>query len=254
MVTNLPFHDYRRQTSVPFSNGFLHPAGLVDSPNAMMPLIDAIATRRTSRHYDSRLVPLEALNWLVTHAMHAPSACNEQKWKVIYIDDQSLFRELYERGSASFLREIKQCIILCYNSSTDNREWNDDVQSGAAFITVFQLLAHSIGIGSCWVCHLPNRSEIKRLFKIHRRYTPIALVSFGFYRSRALMHPRKQSATAVIHHNQFHSGDLSFRNRRGHLLRHLCRRLYYKLPIFLRRRLRAYALRYEKKFYFEIAD
>jgi nitroreductase len=242
------------QSSVPFDGRFLKPGALVDRPRPDMPLLDAICTRRTARAYADRPVEPDRFAWLVSHAMHAPTACNEQQWKVIYIDDRRLIEDLYWRGSASFLKNARQCFLLCYNRQTDNREWLDHIQSGAAFISTFQLLAHSIGIGSCWIGHLPNKSELRRMFSIHRYYEPITLVSFGYYHSKVNILPRKHSALRIISHNRFTTDGLVFSSGRSMFLRTMARYAYYKFPPFIRKKLKPYVSRFEKKFYTEIYD
>jgi nitroreductase len=251
---NLNDFNLEKQNSIPLRDKSLLPNSLVDKPNPQMPLLDAICTRRTSRSYDPKPVPFEVFQWVVKHASHAPTACNEQRWKIIYIDDPKIIYDLYERGSASFLKNIKQCFIVCYNNQTDNLEWKDHIQSGAAFINTWSLLAHSIGIGSCWVGHLPNKSELKRVFSIHTNYEPISLVTFGFYRAQTRMLERKKSIDQLIYQNKFDSKGLSFETERGTLKRTILRYIYYKLPAIIRRKLKPYTTKYEKKFYYEIFD
>ena len=162
----LKYFDINTQQTLPIENGNIKPSILVKDPNPHMPLIDAICTRRTARAYDrNNPVSFDTFKWIIHHSMHAPSSCNEQKWKVLLIKDKSLITELYERGSASFLKNSNQCFLLCYSNESDNNEWSDSIQSGAAFINTFSLLAHSIGVGTCWIGHLPNKSEVKRMFK-----------------------------------------------------------------------------------------
>lgn len=252
--SKLPQFDLDTQKSIPYDGRFLQPGALVENPNPFMPLLDAVSTRRTSRSYRKEPVDLATFEWLIANAMHAPTACNEQQWKVVYIDDPAIIQDLYERGSASFLQNIQQCFILCYNRESDNLEWADHVQSGAAFITTFQLLAHSVGVGSCWVGHLPNKSEMRRIFKIHSFYEPIALVTFGYYRSKSAMIPRKHDPARVIMHNRFDSTGLVFKDRRRTLFRTIARWGYYKIPAFIRRRLKPYLKSFEKKFYYETFD
>ena len=254
MARDLPKFDLAGQESVAFTGRYLRPGELVQNPNPMMPLLDAIHTRRTARRYADEPVDDDTFQWLVASCMNAPTACNEQQWKLILIDDPALIEELYDRDSASFLRQARQCFLLCYNGLSDNREWNDHIQSGAAFITTFQLLAHSIGIGSCWVGHLPNRSEVRRLFGIHWAYDPVALVSFGYYRDKVKIMPRKHDPLRIIMRNRFSRDGLSFVPLRQVLFRTVARYVYYKLPPFIRRRLKPIAVRYEKKFYYEVYD
>lgn len=254
MARDLPKFDLASQESVPFSGRYLRPGALVDDPAPLMPLLDAIHTRRTARRYADNLVDEETFRWLVASCMNAPTACNEQQWKLILIDDPAMIKELYERDSASFIRDVNQCFLLCYNRRTDNREWHDHIQSGAAFVATFQLLAHSIGIGSCWIGHLPNRSEVRRLFGIHSAYDPVALVSFGYYRDKVKIMPRKHDPLRIIMRNRFSREDLALEPIGKILFRTVARYVYYKLPPFIRRRLKPYAVKYEKKFYYELYD
>ena len=246
--------DLEDQRSVPFDGRHLQPGALVDAPNPMMPLLDAIHTRRTARTYAEAPVEREIFEWLVARCMHAPTACNEQQWKAVLIEDAMLIAELYERDSASLLQKTRQCFLLCYNRRTDNREWLDHIQSGAAFITTFQLLAHTIGIGSCWIGHLPNKSEVRRLFGIHRAYEPVALVSFGYYRNKVRLVPRKHDPSRVIMHNRFASEELVLESMKRYVFRTAARYCYYKIPAVIRRKMKKYTARYEKKFYNEIYD
>ena len=250
----LPEFDFEQQQTIPFDGKFLRPGDLVDHPNPSMPLLDAICTRRTSRAYSERPVDRATFEWLVAHSMNAPTACNEQQWKIINIDRAESIQDLYERGSAAFLQNTRQCFLVCYNHRSDNTHWLDHTQSGAAFITTFQLLAHSIGIGSCWIGHLPNKSEVRRIFGIHRAYDPVALVAYGYYRSRVKIMPRKHSATRIIMDNRFSSEGLVFSSHRQALIRSFFRWVYYKVPALLRRRIRSYSKPHEKKFYYETFD
>jgi nitroreductase len=242
------------QKSVPIENGFLRPGALVENPNPEMPLLDAIYTRRTSRAYAEKKVSRKLFEWIVSVAMNAPTACNEQQWKIVHIEDPDTISELYKRGSAAFLKNTKQCFLICYNANNDNPYWYDYIQSASAFAAFFQLVAHSVGVGSCWVGHLPNRGELKRMFKIHRYYEPVCLVTYGYYRGKAKVVPRKHDASRIVMEEKFDSSDLSFASHRKRIMRLVLRYLYYKIPSMLRKKLRKYSIKYEKKFYYETYD
>jgi nitroreductase len=247
-------HGAEEQTSVRYEDGLLFPGDLVEHPNPDMSLQDAILTRRTVRAYRPEPVPYELFQQLVETSMNAPTACDEQRWKIIYIDDPAMLQDLYERGSAAALTKAKQAFLITYNRYTDNLHYHDHVQSAAAFITTFSLVAHSAGVGSCWIGHLPNKREVSRIFGIHPKFEPIALVTFGFYRDRMKMRPRKRSAAQVVFKGRFMSEGLDFSKAKNVPLRILLRAIYYAIPAFLRRRLRKASLKYEKKFYNEIHD
>ena len=113
---------------------------------------------------------------------------------------------------------------------------------------------HTIGIGSCWIGHLPNKSEIRRLLAIPGFFEPVALVSFGYYRQRVRHMSRKHDAPKIIMKNRFDATGLVLEPRVPIFIRSVARYWYYKLPAVFRRRLKKYTAKYEKKFYYEVFD
>ena len=242
------------QTSVPVENGMILPSTLIQKPNPDMSLQDAILTRRTVRAYESKMVPFDVFEEMIRISMNSPTACNEQRWRVLYLDKPEIFNELYLRGSAAFVKKTKQAFIILYNNHTDNLEYKDHIQSAAAFINTFSLVSHSLGIGSCWVGHLPNKKELQRFFNIHRLYEPVAMVTFGYYRKKVKIKPRKKDPQNIIDKNTFDGLGLVFSKSKNVFVRRIIRKLYYLLPPFLRRNLRSKSLPFEKKFYNELYD
>jgi len=233
---------------------FLRPGNLVTEPRPNMPLVEAIRDRRTVRAYRDDPIPHETFLYLITAAIHAPSACNEQRWRFVIINDKSILEDLYWRGSAAFLRDTRQAILVCYSSEGSiSHEYQDSEHSAAAAITNLQLAAHAIGIGCCWVCHLPPRREVRKMLGIPRFYDPIALVTLGYYRDNVKIKPRKIQAEDLISYNKwdFRLAPRPFIDWRN-LLRFILRRIYYLIP--KRKFLRKYSLKHEKKFYNEVYD
>jgi hypothetical protein len=200
------------------------------------------------------MVPFDVFEELIRISLNSPSACNEQRWRVLYLDKPEVFNELYYRGSAAFIKKTKQAFIILYNNHTDNLEYKDHIQSAASFINTFSLAAHSVGIGSCWVGHLPNKKELQRYFKIHKYYEPVALITFGYYRKKVKIKQRKKNVVDIIDHNIFRGKNLNFSKSKNVVLRRILRKLYYLCPPFIRKKLRHKSLPFEKKFYNELYD
>lgn len=212
-----------------------------------MNLTQALATRRTARAYAEAPVPFEAVEELVRSAAQAPSACNRRGWRCILVQDPADLDWLYRRGGSAVFRTASQVLLVCYESGTENREWQDTVQSAAAFIAYFQLVAHDRGIGSCWLCHLPPKRQVADYFSVPAAYEPVAAVSFGFYRNgdHGVRPDRPDEKLLALGRWAFAAEPT------GHApaaagLRRLCRRIYYALPF--RGFLRGVAGRFEKRF------
>lgn len=213
-----------------------------------MELLDAIRTRRTVRVYESGKIPVELIDSMLEQAAAAPSACDRRGWRFILLEERADLDWLYSRGGSSVLRAAEQALLVCYQHETDNSAWDDNIQSAAAIIAYFQLIAHDQGIGSCWICHLPSKREVAAYFEIPGGYTPVALVTIGYYKASDSVRPRVTTSAGrllAIGRWDFHD-DIAESGRFQLLVRKLLRSIYYLIPF--RGALRGIAGRFEKKF------
>ncbi len=226
----------------------LNVGGFGNDPIIKGALTAVISSRRTVRRYGDTPVPREQLEALLRLSTHAPSACNRRGWRFILIEDQSELDWLYAKGGAAFIPKGKQVILACYFRHTDNREWRDVEQSAAAAIAYFQLLAHVEGIGSCWVCHLPPRAEVRRHFKIPSNYTPVAVLTVGYYAKDMTVTKRTIDSDEICALNRWNFAEAPDKDVVGVtlLLKRILRRLYYLFP--KREYLRNLTHKFEKKF------
>lgn len=212
-----------------------------------MELLEAIKSRRTVRCYSKRLVPFTTIEKLVEVAANAPSACNRQRWRCILIQVRASLDWLHSQGGSSVLKNCSQAIIVCYEADTENSEWLDNTQSAAAFIAYFQLIAHERGVGSCWICHLPPKKEVMAYFSIPAEFTPVAVVTFGYYQTDICSPLRESTVKKILSPEKWGFTDVPRYNSDGiSMIRKILRKIYYSLPF--RSLLSPIAGRYEKKF------
>lgn len=167
--------------------------------------MNLLETRRSIRNYNSKIVKDNLINKIITSGMNAPTACNRQGYKFIIINDQVIMGEIIKMGSASFLKNVSQSILVLYERRTNNREYNDNIQSGAAVIQNMLLEATSLNIGSCWVCNLPRKRVLKKMLLIPNEYDIIGLVTLGHYDQSAKKVEKKYELEDVISYNLFES-------------------------------------------------
>lgn len=212
-----------------------------------MQLIDAINTRRSCRKYAAEKVHTAAVESLLEAAANAPSACNRRGWRSVLVQDRASLDWLFRSGGSTVLKDAQQALIVCYEADTENREWNDNIQSAAAFIAYFQLLAHDLGIGSCWICHLPPKVEVNNYFSIPGDFIPVAVITFGYYLPGNVTVQRETSGEKIVCYEKWtFSAQPNHLAAKVSLTRKILRRIYYFLP--LRSLLRPLADRYEKRF------
>lgn len=215
-----------------------------------MQISEAIYGRRSIRVYNkNELVSDSHIEQIIEAGTWAPSACNNQGWRFIVINDEDLIHQIYERGAASFLKNVTQAIIVVYDNRTDNIEYTDHIQSASAAIQNMLIMAHALNVGTCWVCNLPPRRFLKKLLSIPWCYDPIALISLGYFNNELQKNvPRKNTYKELISYNVF---DLSYKkdnikNYIQRFIKRLIRYLYKVLPF--NHILRKYASKYEKIF------
>ncbi len=211
-----------------------------------MDIVEAITQRRSIRVFTEAALDAETVQELVRAAQHAPSACGMRGARFIFIDEREKLARIRANGGASFLDDAPCAVLVMYNNRTDNTEYRDDVQSAAAAIENLILRAHSLGIGACWVCHLPSKRALRKMFRIPSYYDPIALVALGRYDR---LPPAKSPlpVETVLCRNVFSLAEPRLPLMPiGLYARRIARRLYYFFP--LRRMLEPIAKKYEKRF------
>lgn len=210
-----------------------------------MELEEAILGRRSIRIYNDKKVEKDILQEIIQAGTWAPSACNIQGWKFIIIDEKKLLGKIVELGSAAFLRNVNQAILVLYDNRTDNLEYSDYIQSGSACIQNILLKAYSLGVGTCWINNLPEKKKLKALLNIPWNEEPIALISVGYYDQKINMRERKHKLEDLIAYNSY-----TFPKNQQHsvklLLRRFARKIYKKLPC--KKFLFKFASKFEKKF------
>ena len=110
---------------------------------------EAIARRRSIRHYDARPVPAELIEQLAAVALMAPTSRNLQSWHFAFTDDPQALTAL-SKAKASWAEPIGRAplaVAVCGNEFVSDC-WIEDASIAAAFL---QLAATELGLGSCWI-------------------------------------------------------------------------------------------------------
>lgn len=213
-----------------------------------MDLDETIQSRRSIRMFTERLVETGIIYQIIDAGRWAPTATNKQEAKFIYIDDGEIIKKLCDLGTAHFVKDCRQMILVLYDNRIDNTEYHDDILSAAAVIQNMLLKATQLGVGTCWVANLPSKAALRRLFCIPSYYDPISLVVIGYALREPAEVKRKYDLDNMISNNIFdRSKDVSGKKPKLKLFaRRMSRRLYIRLPKTAS--LRKLAGKYEKKF------
>jgi nitroreductase len=195
---------------------------------------DGIRSRRSIRQFSPDPVAPEELRELVDTARWAPSHCNTQAIRFIAVDDPALRRRLVEHGGARVIERAPQGILVLAADNSDNLDYRPHYQSAAAAIQNLCLYAHARGLATCWLIHLPRPRVVRRLFGVPRGWAPVAYVAVGRPSAEPRPVERKFGLDEVLAFNRYPWGTDGGRKP---YLRIVARKLYYLLPVGLKRRL-----------------
>ena len=112
-------------------------------------MIELLRTRRSIRQYADRPIEPEKVDLLREAALRSPSSRNIDPWEFIFVDDRELLAPLAKckPHGAAFLEHAALGIVVC-GGSRESDTWIEDCSIASILI---QMVAQSIGLGSCWV-------------------------------------------------------------------------------------------------------
>ncbi|MDH7506969.1 MAG: nitroreductase family protein [Candidatus Thermoplasmatota archaeon] len=145
--------------------------------------MEAILTRRSIRKYIKKPIPDEIIKDLLTAAMSAPSAGNEQPWHFIVINNTQILCEIPTfHNHAQMLKEAAVGILVCCDKSLEKHE-GMGVQDCSAATENILIAAQAKGLGAVWLGVYPRKERInglRKLLNIPDHVIPISLVSIGY--------------------------------------------------------------------------
>lgn len=168
-----------------------------------MDFIETVKKRRSIRKFKQSPVPMDLIKKTIKVATLAPTACNIQGWRFIVIDNQKVKDEIVDQGGAVTIKSAPAGILVAYDNRAKNTEYFDYIQSGAAAIENILLAATHLGIGSCWVCHLPAKNKLRKILNIPQSFSPIAYILLGYPEAEPKQVPRIHKFDDLIGYNKF---------------------------------------------------
>jgi len=149
-----------------------------------MNILEVIYSRRSIRKYQEKPVTREMLTDLLKAGMAAPSACNNQPWEFIAVDDESVMEDL--RGN---LRNgpynAPAAIIPLYNEKIGNNTncnpfWQQDL---SAAVENIMIAAAGMELGTVWLGTHPKQetiAKVQKILGIPEEIVPLAVIYVGY--------------------------------------------------------------------------
>ena len=148
-----------------------------------MDTIEAILTRRSVRAFTQQAVSEQQIETILTSAMYAPSACNQQPWHFIVITNRETLDTLAQlHPYARMLRQAPLAIIVCGDQTLETCPGNWVIDCSAAMENLL-LASHALGLGAVWVGIHPVEARVKdisNLLGLPTFAVPLCLAAIGY--------------------------------------------------------------------------
>ncbi|SNR79213.1 Nitroreductase [Humidesulfovibrio mexicanus] len=131
-----------------------------------MDVMDAILTRRSIRKYAEGPVTDEQLRTLLSAAMAAPSAGNQQPWQFVVVRQPALLAEVSRiHPHVHMAAKAPAGILVCGDTRVEKYPgyWVIDC---AAAVQNLLLAAHGLGLGAVWTGIHPVQERVEAFAKL----------------------------------------------------------------------------------------
>lgn len=164
-----------------------------------MDLKKLIEDRYSVRAYLPKSVEKEKIEYVLECARLSPSACNYQPWYFYVVTDKAMMEKIYPAYHREWFKTAPMCIVVCKDTNqswkrtaTDNKDFADvDAAISSEHIC---LAAHSIGLGTCWICNF-DLKKLTEALDIPNEKEAIAIFPLGYIDEEKSYAPEKKRKT-----------------------------------------------------------
>lgn len=169
-----------------------------------MDVMEAIRTRRSVRAYKRDPIPQDVLGEVLEAFRLAPSANNEQPWKLIVVSERDLRQKIASAcWNQTFIAEAPCVLVACGlpNRSRIGGYTSSLLVDVAIALDHLTLSARSFGLGTCWIGAF-EQDTIKKLLDIPAEVRVVAVMPLGYpaYEDGA---PRRKPIEEVVCRERF---------------------------------------------------
>jgi len=173
-----------------------------------MEVLETIKGRRSVRSFTNQPVSEEEIKTLIDAARDAPSAGNIQPWEFIIVKKAEIKHKLAVAAlDQTFIEEAPVVIVVCANTDASRSGYGSRgatlycLQDTAAATQNILLIAHSMGLGTCWVGAF-REEDVKETLGIPSDVKPVAIIPVGHRADNPPKHPRRP-LNEIMHHEKY---------------------------------------------------
>ena len=149
-----------------------------------MDFYDVLKSRRSIRAFAERKIEAEKVKRLAESIYLAPSGCNRQPYRFLFVQDRALLEQLYEAIPQKFVRQAPLLAVAMVNrplawkmNSSDDRSIGEIDLAIAVEHLVLAAAAESLG--SCWMAYFDTK-KVEKILNIAPPYSADIIVPIGY--------------------------------------------------------------------------
>jgi nitroreductase len=168
-------------------------------------VFEAVRTRRSIRSYLDKPVEKEKLQKMLEAARLASSANNNQPTQFIVVSDKAARESLLEAYPHHWFTRAPIIIVACSSvESAWSRQDGENYWKVDAAIAVENmiLVAHELGLGTCWVAAF-NELKTKEALDIPKEVRVIAMVPVGYPTEQKGPITQRKPLEEIVHYEHW---------------------------------------------------
>ncbi len=163
-------------------------------------LVDCLSKRYSCRAYQDLPVEEQKVNNLIEAVRLAPSARNNQSWKLVLIQSKQKLEGLKSVCKQEFPSQAPLVIAVCCTNLDKTMSCGHPAYLADGFGATMSLLVQATaeGLGSCWLGAF-RQQEAAKLINLPSDYKVVSLVTIGYPSDNFVKKDRKNPEEITIY-------------------------------------------------------
>ncbi|RZN62133.1 nitroreductase family protein [Methanonatronarchaeum sp. AMET6-2] len=172
-----------------------------------MGLMDLIRSRRSVRKFKDKDVGSDEVRRILEAGRWAPSAGNLESRDYIVVRDRDVKQGLMRAAGQSFIGDAPVLIVVCANMERSSQRYGDrgynlySVQDATAAVQNMLLMAHNLGLASCWIGAF-DEDEVQSILDIPGGVRPVTILPVG-HPAEQPSPPERSSLDKFVHKDEW---------------------------------------------------
>ncbi len=163
--------------------------------------------RYSVRKFQNKALAGDVIDKILACGHVAPTGCNYQPQRILVLNTAESIEKLKSCTKCHF--DAPTAMLICYNrDETWVRKYDGatSAPTDAAIVTThLMLMAHSLGVGSCWVMHF-DPEAVRKEFSVPENYIPHSLLVMGYPHEDSVpneRHSQTRPIDEVVYYEKF---------------------------------------------------